>query len=480
MSKPNILLIMSDQHSPHILGCAGDDVVRTPVLDQLAEKGVRFDNAYCGNPLCVPSRMTFLTSRHGSDIRVWTNRCRLQSDIPTFVHHLVNTGYRTVLCGRMHFSGADQRHGFEQRIIGDVHAKLEHIPTNTTGQSAAGVKVAGPGHTAYSCYDEEVTRVCCQFLKSWDGRPQDRPFFMTVGYVLPHCPYIAPKRLFNEYIEKIHPPQIPRDYHDSLHPFMQTWHKTRMTDELTDEQARIARAAYYGLVTLMDELIGEILKTLAVTSFGEDTLVIYTSDHGEMAGEHRMWWKSSFYDGSVGVPLIFSWPGHLAEGAAINENVSLLDIGPTLVEIAGGDPMPHVSGQSLSRFLTQGEIADWPDTAFAELGGLLGDAPGRMIRRGPWKLNYYYGYDRPQLFNLEADPGEWNDLGDDDFYAAIRDELLVEVRAGWSGGDILRALEVVQADRLVLGDFQKRAKITTGDPPNRWTAPDGCNVFPEK
>lgn len=110
-TQPNILLIMSDQHSPHMLGCAGDEVVRAPTLDRLAERGVRFTNTYCANPLCVPSRMAFLTSHHSSDIRVWTNNCRLQSDIPTFVHHLVNAGYETVLCGRMHFNSPDQRHG---------------------------------------------------------------------------------------------------------------------------------------------------------------------------------------------------------------------------------------------------------------------------------------------------------------------------------------------------------------------------------
>ncbi|MFC1713065.1 sulfatase-like hydrolase/transferase [Candidatus Poribacteria bacterium] len=479
--RPNILLVMSDQHSPHVLGCAGDGVVRTPTLDRLAERGVNFTNAYCGNPLCVPSRMTFLTGRHCSDIRVWTNRCRLQSDIPTFVHHLVNAGYETNLCGRMHFSGSDQRHGFERRIIGDVHAKLEHIPTSTTGQTAVGVKVAGPGHTAYSRYDEEVTKVCCEFLDSWDKSPGDRPFLLTVGYVLPHCPYIAPKRLFDEYFDKVDVPQLPDGYHDSLHPFMRKWREHRMVDELTHEQARVARAAYYGLVTLMDELIGDILSTLAKTHFGEDTLIIYTSDHGEMAGEHGMWWKSSFYDGSVGVPLILSWPEHMAEGRTVTKVASLLDIGPTLVELAGGSPMPCVSGQSLMGFLTgDGKVPDWHDTTFAELGGLLDDAPGRMIRRGPWKLNCYHGYDRPQLFNIESDPDEWNDLGNDDSYADIRDELLAEVQAGWSGAEVMNAIEIAQKDRDVLSKFQRNARIGTGDPPNRWTAPDGCNLFPEE
>lgn len=188
-----------------------------------------------------------------------------------------------------------------------------------------------------------------------------------------------------------------------------------------------------------------------------------------------MWWKSSFYEGSVGVPLIFSWPGRLAEGRTVTEVTSLLDIGATLVELAGGEPMPGVSGRSLTGFLTgDGKVSDWHDTAFAELGGLRDDAPGRMIRRGPWKLNYYHGYNRPQLFNLESDPEEWNDLGDDDSYAHIRDELLAEVRKGWSGAEVLSAIEAAQWDRHILGEFQRNARISTDDPPDR------CNVFPEE
>ena len=301
-NRPNILLIMSDQHSPNVLGCAGDDVVRTPTLDQLAASGVRFAANHCANPLCVPSRMTFLTSRHSSDIRVWSNACRLRSDIPTFVHHLVNAGYETILCGRMHFNGPDQRHGFERRIIGDISSpQLEPIPISTAGQTAAGVKVAGPGRTAYGRYDEDVTQACCRFLESSDRDPGDRPFFMTVGFILPHCPFIAPKPLFEEYLDKIDVPQLPEGYHDSLHPFLKTWRQNRQVDELTDEQVRTARAAYYGLVTFMDEQVGKILSTLRDTRFGENTLIVYTSDHGEMAGVHRMWWKSSFYQNSAGV-----------------------------------------------------------------------------------------------------------------------------------------------------------------------------------
>jgi choline-sulfatase len=380
----------------------------------------------------------------------------------------------------MHFNGPDQRHGFERRIIGDVSPQLGHIPTSTTGQTAAGVKVAGPGRTAYTRYDEDVTQAGCQFLESLDKNPGDRPFFMTVGYVLPHCPFIAPKRLFDEYLDKISVPQLPQGYRDSLHPFMKSWRDKRQVDQLTDEQVKIARAAYYGLVTFMDEQIGKLLSTLGDTRFGDNTLIIYTSDHGEMAGEHRMWWKSSFYQDSVGVPLIFSLPGQFAEGRTIADVTSLLDIGPTLVDLAGGEPMFGARGHSLKDFLIGDEnIPNWHNTAFAELGGLQGDSPARMIRRGDWKLNYYHGYDRPQLFNLESDPGEWNDLADDTTYSGIRDELLADVRADWSGETVLRTLDATQNDYQILEDFAKSARIPAQDVPDRWTAPDGCNVFPE-
>ena len=480
-NRPNILLIMSDQHSPNVLGCAGDDVVRTPTLDQLAASGVRFAANHCANPLCVPSRMTFLTSRHSSDIRVWTNACRLQSDIPTFVHHLVNAGYETILCGRMHFNGPDQRHGFERRIIGDISSpQLEPIPISTAGQTAAGVKVAGPGRTAYGRYDEDVTQACCRFLESSDRDPGDRPFFMTVGFILPHCPFIAPKPLFDEYLGKIDVPQLPEGYRDSLHPFLKAWRQNRQVDELTDEQVRTARAAYYGLVTFMDEQIGKVLSTLKDTRFGENTLIVYTSDHGEMAGVHRMWWKSSFYQDSVGVPLIFSSPGQFAEGRTIAAVTSLQDLGPTLVDLAGGEPMSGVRGRSLKGFLAgDGKVPDWPDTAFAELGGVRGDAPARMIRRGQWKLNCYHGYDRPQLFDLDNDPGEWNDLADDTAFSGIREELLAEVRAGWSGETVLQTLETTRDDYRVLEEFGRNARISTEGTPDLWTAPQGCNVFPE-
>ncbi len=477
--RPNILLLLSDQHSPHLLGCAGEPIVRTPHLDRLAAEGVRFSDVSCGNPLCVPSRMSFLTSRDCSAIGVWTNGCQLGSQHPTFVHHLVNAGYDSTLCGRMHFVGQDQRHGYERRIIGDVHAFYKKVPPSTCGQMAAGVRPAGPGITSYKCYDDAVTENAKRFLENWDESPGERPFFMTVGWVLPHCPYICPKPLFDEYYPQVEPPALPPGYHDRLHPFLKQWRQTREVDTLTDEEVRVARAAYYGLVTYTDQMVGDILATLARTRYADNTVVIYTSDHGEMAGEHRMWWKSSFFQGSVGVPAIWHWPGRFAAGQTVDAVTSLLDIGPTLVDIAGGDPMPRVRGRSLASFLNgQGAPDGWQDVVYSEYGGLQGDAPGRMVRQGPWKLNHYHGHDRPELYHLGKDPGEWHDLGADPAYAEIRGELEQMVLDGWSGEAVLRASRQIDSDLPVLRQYNQTARRSRTDPPDRWTAPEDCEEWP--
>ncbi len=289
----------------------------------------------------------------------------LASDIPTFAHGLGVAGYEAVLGGRMHFVGPDQRHGFERRIVGDVLSPfpggpppdLGSVPTVTTGQSREGVEISGPGRTAYQAYDVAVTDACCWYLEARDRTGGDRPFCLVVGYVLPHCPFICPKRLYDEYFDRVDIPQVPPDYMDRLHPAVRLWRERRGVNGLEEEAVRRARAAYYGLVTFMDEQIGRLLETLSEASFREDTAVVYVSDHGEMVGEHGMWWKSSFYEGSARVPMIWSWPGRFGEGR-VPRVTSLLDVGPTLLDLAGADPLPGVSGRSLAGFLRgSGEVA---------------------------------------------------------------------------------------------------------------------------
>mgnify|MGYP005841423947 CR=1 FL=1 len=484
--RPNFLIIMADQQSPHILGCAGDRLVRTPHLDRLAAGGVRFTATYCGSPLCVPSRMTFLTGRHCSEIGVWSNGCVLDSEILTFPAALAAAGYETVLAGRMHFTGPDQRHGFTRRTIGDVSqprwpaAKkgtlLGPIPMATTGQSAAAVETAGPGRTSYMAYDEAVTESACRFLAEWDRHAPGKPLALVVGYVLPHCPYICPRELFDYYHPRVRVPQLPAGYVDQLHPAERAGRERRGFDALSDEQVRTARAAYYGLVEYHDRLCGRVLDALRRTRFADNTAVIYTSDHGEMAGEHRLWTKSVLYEASVGVPMIWSWPGRFRAAAVEHRVTSLLDVGPTLVELAGAPPMKGVSGRSLAGLLQEGgEARNWPDEALAECCGYQADHLSRMLRAGPWKIICHHGFDRPQLFHLADDPEEMRDRGGDPACAAICQQLLRRVREGWDPDRVARALAQSKERRQAAFAKAKAFATPTAD---FWDIPPDANVFP--
>lgn len=490
-ARPNFLIIMADQQSPHVLGCAGDRLVRTPNLDKLAAGGVRFTANYCGSPLCVPSRMTFLTSRSCSQIDVWSNACVLDSETPTFPGALATAGYEAVLAGRMHFVGPDQRHGFTRRTIGDVGQGrppadterrkgwlLAPLSGETTGQSKSAVETAGPGRTGYMAYDDAVTESACQFLAEWDRQPGGKPLALVVGYVLPHCPYVCPPDLFRYYYSRVKVPRLPPGYLEGLHPAERKDRQTRGFDELSDEQMRVALAAYYGLVEYHDRLCGRVLDALRHTRFAANTVVIYTSDHGDMAGEHRAWTKSLLYEASVGVPMIWSWPGRFRQDAAVDRVTSLLDVGPTLMELAGAPPMKDVTGRSLAGLLRLGgDVTAWPDIALAECSSYKLDHPVRMLREGPWKIIYHHGYERPQLFNLAEDPQEMHDRAADPACAAVCQRLLARVRAGWDGQRVAQALaRCPERSREVL----KRARAHATPTADSWDVPPEATVFPLK
>lgn len=440
--KPNILLIISDQHSKHFLGSAGNGIVRTPHLDRLAAEGMRFANAYCPAPLCVPSRMSFLTGRTPSQNRVWNNNALLCSGESTWAHTLSSAGYETSLIGRMHFRGSDQLHGFENRPIGEYGATHPGAPFNTTGpngriyyhggsgQSRSAVTKAGRGTTTYQYQDEQVTEQTIKFLRE-KAKQSDQPFAAVTGFVLPHCPFIAPKELFDHYFERTDVPEVQ----SSQPPTITRFRKLRgiLKPPLTPHQIRVARAAYYGLCEHMDRLIGKILQTLDETGLARNTLVIYCSDHGEMAGDHGCWWKSNYYEGSVGVPLIARLPGAIPAGRVSADICNLIDLGATFAETAGTN-LTNTAGRSLWPLLRGDQGVHWEQETYSEFCDIRGGyLPSRMIRSGKWKLWTYADSDKlpPALFNLEDDPGELRDLGSDAGHARIRNELTEKLMADW-------------------------------------------------
>ena len=489
MERPNFLVIVSDQHNPHLMGHAGAEHVRTPSLDRLAASGISFENAYCPAPLCVPCRMAFMTSQYPSDLQIWTNEGILGSHVPTFAHQLSLVGWETTLCGRMHFSGPDQRRGFERRLVGDVsgacHPAADGLFGNVWSTAGCGQQytgllddAVGPGQATYAAYDADVTARAGAFLRERaQGVGEEKPFCLVVGLLLPHNPYVCPQPLFEEYMDILPAPEGVGAMPVGEHAAVRSLRESRGADRITPEQARRARAAYCGLITLMDESIGRMLDTMSGQGLGDSTIVAYTSDHGDMAGEHGLWWKDCMFEGSVRVPMIWSWPRQFRTGSRERAVVSLLDVGQTLGDLAGAEPLPGSRGNSLQPFLTGGtEAEDWPDVAFAETYA-AGQRPARMIRAGRWKLNAYHGYEHPQLFDMEADPGETRDLGTDPECAQVREELLARVSEGWSGGWIEQRSQRLSAERALVREWGGRHPVRESE---RWAIPSGANYRDEE
>lgn len=476
--RPNVLLLMSDQHSKFHIGAYGDPLVRTPNLDDLAARGMTLTNAYCASPVCGPSRMAFMSSRTPSHCRVWDNSHLLHSGIPTWAHAMGLAGYETSLIGRMHFNGHDQRHGFENRPLGEYGAThpgaprkgaplFQKISAATTGQNRTAVEQAGRGFASYHVFDEQVAEATSDYLREHARETKDRPFAAVAGFLLPHCPFIAHDDLFDHYYDRVDVPTHPVDEPAAIRKFKEV---RGLYPPVDDERVRVARAAYYGMCEFLDRQIGRILETLAETGLDRNTLVIYCSDHGEMAGEKGCWWKSSYYDGSVGVPIIASLPGVIPEGTTSPQICNLIDLGPTLVDMAGGEPMPGADGHSLWPILQGGSSEDHPNETFSEHYGQE-RIPSRMIRTGPWKCYRYHDETPPVLYNLEDDPEENCDLAGDPAFAEILALLVKRLNEGWDPERVQAACADLNRDMKAITAWGQQIKP---DHPDTVPVPDNA------
>ena len=482
--RPNILFIESDQHNAFVTGCYGDPVIQTPNLDGLAARGVVLDAAYCASPICVPSRMSFLTGRYPHENEVWTNKHILDSAIPTYAHAMGAAGYRPVQIGRMHYNGLDQLHGFAERLVGDHSPNFVGSPRppfgpleGTTAPLRLSLEKSGYGQSAYQVHDEDVTAATVDYLNRLGvGKRagQDvEPFSLSVGLTLPHHPFVARKEDYDLYAGSVTMPRTPERFSDNLHPYFQWWWKrTGLQQEIDDEMVLRCRIAYWALVARMDAMIGEMLDALERNGLSENTLVIYTSDHGEQVGEHGLWWKQTFYEDSARVPVIISWPGVLPEGVRSDRVVSQLDINSTMLDAIGAPPLPRSHGRSLLDLLKDPDGTPWEDLAFSEYctdiqveGGPYDVHAGpsgwyhRMIRRDRWKLNYYHGME-PQLFNLAEDPRETRDLARDSGHGSIRRDLLGQLLDSWDPDVVASKMADIYRDQEILQSWARNVDPT--------------------
>lgn len=436
MTRPNILVLIVDQLAGTFFPDGPAGFLHAPNLARLAARSRRFANAYCASPLCGPSRASFLTGALPRRTRVYDNAAEFAADIPTYAHHLRRAGYATALCGKMHFVGPDQLHGFEERLTTDIYpADFGWTPDyGHPGEridwwyhNLGSVTGAGTAETTNQLeFDDEVAHHAVAKLYDYARGHDSRPWCLTVGFTHPHDPYVARPRFWDLYEDcpALDPEEPPVPF-EALDP-----HSRRLLEsanhrayEITPESVRSARRGYFANISYVDEKIGEILDVLDRCGLADKTAVLFTSDHGDMLGEGGLWFKMGFREAAARVPLMIAAPG-LAPSRE-DRPVSLLDVAPTLAELAGIDPAavaPFTDGESLL-----GETRGPVPMEYAAEGSL---APMVALRDGRYKLCLSEP-DPPLLYDLEADPRERENRAADPALAPVLARMTADCAARW-------------------------------------------------
>ena len=459
--RPDILIIMADQMVPSALPFHGNRVTQTPMLSWLAGSGVVFDAAYTASPLCAPGRASFMTGLLPSRTRTYDNAAEFTSEIPTFAHYLRSAGYRTVLSGKMHFCGPDQLHGFEERLTTDIYpADYGWTPDwdcphqrPSWYHDMSSVVQAGPCVRSNQLdFDDEVAFAAERSLFGHIRSADERRFCYVVSFSHPHDPFTIPRKWWDLYRDEDIP--MPETGYDeaSLHP-----HERRLRQvcamngvEITEDQVRTARRAYYGAISYVDDHASRLIDLLRVTGRLDNTVIIVTSDHGEMLGERGAWYKMSFYEGAARVPLVVHAPAIFPPGR-VPTAVSTMDLLPTLVGLARGTDRPDIvgpiDGRSLLPHLSGAPDRDEVVAEYLAEGAI---APIVMIRRERHKF-IHSPADPDQLFDLTADPHERTNLVGEPESASPVAEFRREVTARWDLATLDREVRQSQQRRLAVG-----------------------------
>ena len=471
MTRPNIVLIMADQLAPQFTGTYGHPVVKTPHMDALAARGVRFDAAYCNAPLCAPSRFSFMSGQLVTRIAAYDNASEFPAAIPTFAHYLRLMSYRTCLSGKMHFVGPDQLHGFEERLTTDIypsdHAwtpdwELPDERIDIWYHNMDSVREAGMAATTFQIeYDEETSFFARRKIFDY-AMSKTTPFAMVVSFIHPHDPYVARPEWWNLY-EKGEIDMPATGPADDPHTKRLMVGIEADKVAVTADEVRNARHGYYANTSYVDSKLGEIVQALTEAELIDNTIVIMTADHGDMLGERGLWYKMNFFEHSARIPMIFAGPG--VSPGVVDEPVSLVDLLPTLVEIgAAGGPAPApgmpIDGRSLWP-LVQG-AASGAGEVLGEYCAEITSHPIFMIRRGRYKY-IHCDIDPPQLFDLETDPLERVNLAGDPAHAERAAAFAAEVAARWDSAAIREDVIATQKQRRAVHAAMEAGMFTSWD-----------------
>lgn len=457
--RPNILFIQVDQLTAFALRTYGDKICHAPTLDTLAENGVVFENAYCNFPLCAPSRFSMATGQLCSTVGAYDNAAEFSAEIPTYAHYLRAAGYQTALSGKMHFIGPDQFHGFEKRLTADLYPgdfawvpNWENEGKRDTNDPRA-VRIAGICERSVQIdYDEEVTFKAVQHIYDMARSEDDRPFFLQVSYTHPHEPYLCQKEFWDLYDGK----DIPMPRVGAMSENEHDPHSVRLLKDFgmlgvqfCDEDVSRAIRAYYGSISYIDSLVAKVLAALKATEAEKNTVIVFTSDHGEMLGERGMWFKKHFFEKSLRVPLIMTAPGN--DPQRVSELTSLVDLVPTFNAIAGVTAeIEPLEGMDLNALLDRGNPPS-ERAVYAEYLAEATKAPIFMIRRGNYKF-VASSHDGILLFDLAADPDELTNLAHDQNHVDLVSQFRAELAAKWDEDALSQEIRLSQKRRALVRD----------------------------
>lgn len=436
MTQPNLIVFLSDNHNRSYLGAAGHPTIKTPNLDSIAERGVRFENAYCTSPLCCPSRAAIATGRYPHQTGFWDNALAYDGSVPTWHHRVRDAGHEMTAIGKLHYRSSDDDNGFTDEIdvmhiiegkgalITLLRASQDGIPRRKSHLAIYEDSVVGEAE--YQIYDRRITGHAIDWLRA--RKDAEKPWCLLVSYPSPHPPFKVPQRFWDMYpLEDVPMPQQWSAEERPKHPAPDylAW-MNHLQDGLSEELVRRVVAGYCGLITHTDEQIGLVLEELNNLGLTDSTRVMYTSDHGEAAGAHGILGKANHYEHGLGVPLLMAGPD-IPKGKTVNQFASHVDLFPTITEAMGVDMADEDANLPGTSLWSAVNGAETDRTVFAEYHAMGSRNSGFAFREGNFKLVYHVGMPR-QLFDLEADPLEENDLLWDGGTHPKADELEAKLR----------------------------------------------------
>jgi len=449
----NLLVIVSDEQASRYMGCSGHPIVQTPHLDRLAARGTRFANAYTNCPICVPARASLATGRYVHQLGTWDNAISYEGQPASWAHRLTQAGRKAVSIGKLHYRDNSVLGGFDETImpmhildgLGDLLGSVRD-PMPVRHKTRTLSEELGPGESTYTQYDRAITASASQWLREI-APTLPEPWTLYVGLVAPHFPLIAPPEFF-----ALYPPEdmpLPKACHPDEwpdHPWLQAIRKCFVwNDYFDDDKRRLATASYFALCSFLDHNIGQILGALDNSGLATRTRVLYSSDHGDNLGVRGLWGKSNHYEESVAIPMIMAGPD-VPVGHVVLTPVSLVDVFPTVLDCTGTSAVPEDADKPGRSLLSLARGPQEPErVAFSEYHAAGAATGAFMLRKGRYKLVHYVGM-RPQLFDLQDDPQELQDLAQDPARQAVLAQLQAELRSICDPEEVDRRAKADQAD----------------------------------